>query len=114
MNRLVAFQQVTKELIGLLENTDIDRDDLVDKVDKLLASRDGLIMEIVPPYTEEEKATGKKLIEVEKKLNQLLTEMKLSIKKDLTELQAKKQGNQKYINPYNNLMTDGVFYDKRK
>ncbi|WP_163099282.1 flagellar protein FliT [Peribacillus alkalitolerans] len=114
MDRLVAYQRVTEELIELLQNKELDRDVVIDKVDELLGRRDDFLKEIVPPYSSEEIITGKNLIELEKQINPLLQGMKISIKKDISDLSVKKQGNQKYINPYNNLMTDGVFYDKRK
>ncbi|WP_374721185.1 flagellar protein FliT [Peribacillus tepidiphilus] len=116
MNRLKSYYELTLQLIELSESisSSDDREDGIQTIEALLDKREELLKEATPPFSPEEMQTGKELIEMEKTLRVQLEKVKNSIKKDIIGLQAKKQGNQKYSNPYENLTTDGVFYDKRK
>jgi flagellar protein FliT len=108
------FHQLTIELIRLLEHRHAERDQKINMVGELLDQREDLMREIVPPYTPEEAELGKRIVQLNAKLDQLLKTEKISIQKDIKNLQAKKESNTKYVNPYQNLSTDGMFYDKRK
>lgn len=114
MSVLNQFYHLTNEMIQLLENSQGERDDKITQVEMVLNQREALINEIVPPYTTEEVEVGHKLIQLNEKLSQLLHAEKISIHKDIKDLQTKKESNKKYINPYKSLSTDGMFYDKRK
>ncbi|WP_210367209.1 flagellar protein FliT [Bacillus sp. REN3] len=114
MSAVKQFYQLTVELIQLLGKTDVERDGKIVRIDELLDQREALMKEIVPPYTPEEAEFGKELIQLDARLAQLLQAEKLSIQKDIKNLQVKKESNTKYVHPYQNLSTDGMFYDKRK
>jgi flagellar protein FliT len=108
------FYQLTIELIQLLENSNLERDDKINKMEAMLNHREGLMINIAPPYTAEEVEVGKKINHLNIKLSQLLQAEKALVQKDIKVLQTKKETNTKYVNPYQNLSTDGMFYDKRK
>lgn len=108
------FYQLTIELIALLEKTVGERNDKITQVEMLLAQRESLMTQMVPPYTPEEVEVGQKLIQLDARLSKLLQAEKSYIQKDIKDLQTKKESNTKYVNPYQNLSTDGMFYDKRK
>jgi flagellar protein FliT len=108
------FYQLTIELTQLLGKPHGERDEKVTRVEELLDQREALMKEIIPPYTLEEVELGKKSIQLNAKLTQLLQTEKILIQKDIKGLQSKKESNTKYVNPYQNLSTDGMFYDKRK
>ncbi|RSD25192.1 flagellar protein FliT [Mesobacillus subterraneus] len=114
MSAVIQFHQLTTELIRLLENTDVDRDDKIAKVEELLNQRETLIEEIKPPYTPEELEKGKEVTLLNTKLDQLLKREKGAVQRDIKDLQNKKESNTKYVNPYQSLSTDGMFYDRRK
>lgn len=114
MSAVRQFYQLTIELIQQLGKPQGERDEKITRVEELLDQRDALMKEILPPYTPEEMELGKKLIQLNARLTQLLLTEKISIQKDIKGLQAKKESNTKYVNPYQNLSTDGMFYDKRK
>lgn len=114
MSALKQFYQITTELIQLIGKPQGEREEKITRVEELLDQREALMKEIIPPYTPEEAELGKKLIQLNAKLTQLLQAEKISIQKDIKSLQAKKESNTKYVNPYQNLSTDGMFYDKRK
>lgn len=114
MSALTQFYEATARLIEVLEkSTDIDRDEKISLVKGLLEKREALVAEIVGPYTEEEKRMGAKIVELNKTLTRLLSLEKVFIQKDIKNLTHKKETNNKYANPYQNLSTDGMFYDKK-
>nr|WP_251030266.1 flagellar protein FliT [Bacillus sp. ISL-35] len=99
-------------MIDILKSTE-DRDGKISRVEDLLDERESLMKEMIPPFSPDEVEVGKKLVQLNTRLMQLLQSEKISIQKDIKSLQAKKESNNKYVNPYDNLSTDGVFYDKR-
>lgn len=113
MGAIREFYQLTVELIQLLESLE-ERDGKITKVEAILGKREILLKQIVPPYSAEEVELGQQLLRLNYKLSQLLQAEKNLIQKDIKALQTKKESNTKYVNPYQNLSTDGVFYDKRK
>jgi flagellar protein FliT len=106
------FYERTEELISILESAD-ERDGKISIVEALLDERESLMKEMVPPFSADEVEVGKKLVQLNIRLMQLLQSEKVLIQKDIKNLQTKKESNSKYVNPYENLSTDGVFYDKR-
>ncbi|MFD6439764.1 flagellar protein FliT, partial [Peribacillus sp. NPDC060186] len=90
-----------------------DRDRKIEKVEVLLEEREKSISEIQPPFSDSEQDLGKKLIELNEKVSQLLEEQKVEIQHDMKQLSVTKESTNKYVNPYQSLSTDGVFYDKR-
>lgn len=113
MDKLQSYLDVTKQLILFLENEQ-DRDGKILAIDNLLEERESLLPFIKPPFSLEEKEKGKELVILEGHLKTLLATEKLAIQKDIKEANVKKVSNQKYVNPYKSLQTDGAFYDKRK
>jgi flagellar protein FliT len=111
---VIQFHLLTNELIQQLENFEIDRDDKIARVEELLSQREVLMGAIQPPYTPEEIEIGKKVNQLNLRISQLLKQEKAAVQKDIKDLQNKKESNTKYVNPYQNLSTDGMFYDKRK
>lgn len=114
MSAVKQFYQLTIELIQLIEKPQEGRDDKITQVEAFLNQREHLMKDINPPYTTEETVLGKEIVKLNTRLAQLLQGEKASIQKDIKELQVKKDSNTKYINPYQSLATDGMFYDKRK
>jgi flagellar protein FliT len=110
---LRKFNLLTIEIIKLLESGE-ERDEKIAKVEVLLDERETLLKGIAPPYSPEDVEIGKKLNKLNLRLEQLLLAEKNSVQKDIKGLQAKKESSTKYVNPYQNITTDGLFYDKRK
>ncbi|MET3317737.1 UNVERIFIED_ORG: flagellar protein FliT [Peribacillus simplex] len=112
MGAIQHFYEATNHLLFTLENEQ-DRDRKIEKVEALLEEREKLMAGIQPPFSDSEKDLGKKLIELNEKVSQLLEEQKVEIQRDIKQLSLKKESTNKYVNPYQSLSTDGVFYDKR-
>jgi len=115
MNKVLPVFEWTVKLVELLENGTVqDRDEKIRQINDYLEKRETAMANLVPPYTDEERKLGIRIVELNKQLTALLEREKSSIQQDLKTLFAKKASNQRYVNPYQSLMTGGVFYDKRK
>ncbi|WP_428911003.1 flagellar protein FliT [Niallia sp. Krafla_26] len=116
MSTVKDFYQVTVELLTLLEkDTNKNRDQKINKIQTLLELREGFMDKMEPPFSQEDQELGKKLIEMNQKVNALLVKEKLAIQLDLHNLKKQEKSAAKYNNPYESLSTiDGIFYDKRK
>ncbi|WP_409302820.1 flagellar protein FliT [Peribacillus sp. SCS-155] len=115
MGLLQEYYQVTTELIEILETMQPDsRDEKIVLIEELLARRETLISTIVTPFTSGDKVLGFTLLSLEQKLMLLLTEQKKAIQHDIKQVKSKRVSNNKYVNPYEKIVTDGMFYDQRK
>lgn len=112
MSTVSQFYQRTEELVRILESNE-ERDGKIEQVQTLLEEREHLMKEMIPPFTPDEAEVGRRLIPLNTRLMQLLQTEKAMVQKEIKNLQAKKESNTKYVNPYQNLSTDGMFYDKR-
>jgi flagellar protein FliT len=114
VNRVQAVFDHTAKLLDLLENNpELDRDKKTQLIHELLEKREKEISELSAPYTDQEMELGRRIVDLNKKVEILLSREKFLIQKDIKELHAKKVSNQKYSNPYEGFSTGGVFYDKR-
>ncbi|WP_336990205.1 flagellar protein FliT [Bacillus infantis] len=113
MSTVERLYVLTAGLIEKLEQGD-ERDEKIGWIEAALEEREQLMKEVQPPYSEGEKALGKKLLDLNIRLSQLLQKEKALIQKDIKSLSIKKESNNKYVNPYQSMATDGMFYDKRK
>lgn len=111
MEALKQCYAITNELVERLKSeSEVD----TEKVNQLLDQRQACLTLLTPPTTETEKKIGQALLQQDKELVALLQKEKQSIQKEIRSLEYKKKSNQKYVNPYQALQTDGMFYDKRK
>ncbi|TRZ36933.1 flagellar protein FliT [Niallia circulans] len=111
MEAIKQCYAITGELIGYLKS---DGEKESDKISRLLDQRKAALTLLTKPSTENEKKLGVALLQQDKELLELLHAEKRSIQQDIRELKLKKNSNQKYVNPYQSLQTDGIYYDKRK
>lgn len=115
MNVIQSFYEVTKQLVQMLETKTVnDRDERIEEINQLLDKREELLPSIGQPVTEEEKQVANGILQLNQKLMTLLEKEKLDIKKDINSLNHRKESTKKYVNPYESLQTDGMYYDKRK
>ncbi|MBM7690894.1 flagellar protein FliT [Peribacillus deserti] len=115
MNRLMPYRNLSIELIELINTSSEEkRNEQIAEIERILELRQAILAEITAPFSDEENITGSLLIGLEKQVTEKLSRIKRDIQIDIKKLQSKKEGNQKYVNPYQSLTTDGYFYDKRK
>lgn len=112
---LQSFHDISTELLTVLQDQKIaDRDERIDRIMQLLDQREELLSQIQPPFSDEEIQLGRQSMILNQHLDQLLLLQKQEIQRDIKELNQKKKTSNKYTNPYENLSTDGMFYDKKK
>ncbi|MED3948004.1 hypothetical protein [Priestia aryabhattai] len=70
-------------------------------------------MEKLPPKSRDHEWMGKKIVEMNKTIDQNLIFIRYRIMEDLRLLKVKKKHNNSYVNPYEMKSFDGMFYDKK-
>ncbi|MFJ7745112.1 flagellar protein FliT [Peribacillus sp. NPDC097295] len=111
---LQHFHDVTRELLTVLQDKKIvERDDRITRITELLERREEFLSHIKPPFSDEELQLGRQSMLLNQQVDQLLVLQKQEIQRDIKELNQKKKSSNKYTNPYENLATDGMFYDKK-
>jgi flagellar protein FliT len=113
---VVELFSVTKELHELLHQpvSKVQRDEIIETIQELLDKRDLLIEKLQPPYNEEEQELGMQIVSLNEAIAEKLQQLKQQIQQDLKMIKQKKTANQNYMNPYQPLSLDGMFYDKKR
>lgn len=117
MNRLEKLYYVTRKLEDLLnkEITVTNRQQVIDKINSLVEERGRYMKDLVPPYTESEKAMGEQLLVLNHHIQERLDELFEDLKKEMKQVKRQKKSNQSYTNPYENMKAiDGMFMDLKE
>ncbi|MGG0720035.1 hypothetical protein ABE096_21010 [Robertmurraya massiliosenegalensis] len=119
MKELEQFIIVSRELKALLEEDfqNDQREKQMNKIDELLQLRQKWLKELSDLSqlaSQLDEKTKLELVHQEKEIQTLMQKKKNVIKQDIKTLQLKKQKNDQYANPYENLAVDGMFLDKKK
>jgi flagellar protein FliT len=114
MNAVQACYLLTDELITTLQEVTTEhRDQAIEKIQEILSKREQLLLMIKPPFSDQESLIGKQLIKQQSELDRLLIKTKQDIQRDINGLSKKRTSMKRYTNPYENMQTDGFFYDRR-
>lgn len=114
MDAVKKFHDLTEQLLIVLEQSSKEkRDGTIVQVNELLRQRDEVLANIAPPFSDDEAVIGRSTVELNKKLAGLMKTEKDAIQRDLKQLSMKKESSDKYVNPYQDVMGDGMFYDKK-
>jgi flagellar protein FliT len=113
---VVELFHVTKKLYELLHRPvgKEQRDETIEAIQELLDKRDSLIEQLQPPYNEEEQELGMQIVSLNEAIAEKLQQLKQQIQQDLKMIKQKKTANQNYMNLYQPLSLDGMFYDKKR
>jgi len=114
MEAVKKFHELTEQLLAVLESSPKEkRDETISQVNELLSQRDEALANISSPFSAEETVIGQNTIELNKRLAEIMEAEKTAIQRDLKQLSMKKESSDKYVNPYQDVMGDGMFYDKK-
>lgn len=107
---------LTVSISELLKNPDqLERDLLIEQIEKLLDEREVLMEDMSGPYSDEEKALGTELVKLNKQIQADMDVLFNEIKLDMKELRQRKESNKTYLNPYGNVKTtDGIYLDSKQ
>ncbi|MFD1779982.1 flagellar protein FliT [Fredinandcohnia salidurans] len=116
MSALDSLFKATEELLAIVSQPIQKemREEVIERINSLLVSRDTLITEIKPPFTEDESKIGAEIVRMNKIIDAKLAELKVEIQMDLAQLKKSKTSSIKYTNPYQSGPSDGMFFDKKK
>jgi flagellar protein FliT len=107
----------TKDLYDLVKGASFDdpvRDEVMERLDQLLDERQLLLDQFKPPFSDDEKKLGMEILEWDRVIESKLTSFQQAIQRDINGLSKKKSSINKYVNPYESMQHDGMFYDKKK
>lgn len=107
----VAFYEFLSK--GIPED-EHDADSYIEKINAFLDKRENILSNVTVPETEEEIRIAKTIIDYHKKIDTILHENSLMLKKEIRLLNQKKVQNKSYDNPYNQAYNDGIFFDRKK
>lgn len=114
MEAVKMFHELTEQLLAVLEESSKEkRDETIGLVHELLRQRDEVLANISPPFSAEDTVIGRNTVVLNKRLTRLMDAEKTAIQRDLKQLSMKKESSDKYVNPYQDVMGDGMFYDKK-
>lgn len=112
---LSQWKAITEQLSAIAGNTkEESRDEMIEAIDQLLDQREQLQSLIKPPFTEQEIAFGKELLQLEETVQKKLSSFSKHIRSDISEAQTKKGHMKSYVNPYSSVARDGTFYDTKR
>ncbi|RLQ96782.1 flagellar protein FliT [Falsibacillus albus] len=115
MSAVLECFAATKRLYELTVDVPVDkRDEAIQEIESLINQRDQLLPSIQPPFSPDEEKMGKQMVRWNEEIGKNLELIKRLIKRDINGLSKKKTSVRRYMNPYENLQFDGMFYDKRK
>lgn len=116
MNPIDEATNLTKAMIKRLQQAHgDDRDIIIEEIEVFLEKRAAILGEIKEPFSDYEEKAGKKLVEMNQQLDEILKNIRSTIQKDLNEVKNKRQTAERYANPYAATQHfDGYFYDKRQ
>lgn len=112
---MVDWKRATESLLVTLdEQQEEKRSEVIERVEKLLDVRDQLQKKIESPFTKEEEAFGKEIIQLEQQFQTKMKQFFHTIQQDISVAQSKKTHMKSYVNPYRNLPQDGAYYDTKQ
>jgi flagellar protein FliT len=117
MSVVEQLHHITKEFYESIVCKNVkkdERDGWIEALERFLQDRENLLANIQPPFTEEEKRLGAEIVQFNQKIDEKLKQVKQDIQLDIRNLKKTKESTNKYLNPYQSLSMDGMFYDKRK
>jgi len=117
MNRVQTLYDLSEELRELLnkEITDKNRAEIIEETNELVEKREEYINALQPPYTNEEKDLGKKLIPLNTDIQEKMQKLYEALKLEMKNVRKQKKSNRSYVNPYASVRyTDGMFMDSKK
>jgi len=114
-NRVQHIYDLTKDIVSLLNNHEIEREQMISELTELLQKREQLLENLKSPYTEAEQNIGEEIVELNKTIDTKVEQLFTDIKSDLNKVKQKKSLNLSYINPYGNIKTtDGMYLDSKQ
>ena len=117
MGKLDTIYDVTNKIEKVLNQsiTTKNRESIISEATTLIEERGRMMEELTPPFSEQEKAFGKKIVEINVQIEKKMEILFASLKQDIRKINKQKESNRSYINPYGNIKsTDGMYLDSKQ
>ncbi|MTH53710.1 flagellar protein FliT [Bacillus mangrovi] len=116
MSSVSEVHALTEQLLNLLKQPGEtnERDTLIQQLNSKLDEREQAMKHLIPPFSSREKQLLQEVNDWNKQVISYMNKVKTVIQLDQQRLKKTKAGANKYVNPYEAVRTDGMFYDKRK
>lgn len=117
MNRLEKLYEVTLQLNDVISETvpPKSREEVIQKINQLIDERAIIMEKVTPPYSEDEKQIGKKIVDLNETIKEKMNQLFVELKADIKSVKKRKESNRSYINPYGRLKTtDGMYVDSKQ
>ncbi len=117
MGKLDTIYDVTNKIENILNQTITtkNRESIITVVTKLIEERGRMMKKLTPPFSEQEKLLGKKVVELNVQIENKMETLFESLKQDIRKVNKQKESNRSYINPYGNIKsTDGMYLDSKQ
>src|SRR5699024_10606796 len=113
MSLVKEAYELSEQLVQVLNNDEaLERERLIIEVEAIVSRREKVVFQLQPPYTDEEKVIGKKLLQLEEEIDQKMKVLFKDVRKDILQFKQQKSSNRSYINPYGQMETiDGMYLD---
>ncbi|WP_067727100.1 flagellar protein FliT [Oceanobacillus damuensis] len=117
MNRAEPIYEITMKIRELLNQpiTPQSRESVIEQLNGLVSDRGKLMDSLTPPYTEDEKRIGSKLVQFNDEIQNRMQILFADLKMEMKQVKKQKKSNQSYTNPYKSVQVmDGMFMDSKK
>lgn len=116
MSAINEVYKLTKQIVQLVENeiNSENRDQTIEAISTLLAQREECLVDVERPSTEDQKQLANQIIKMNANIEKGMLKIRSSIQADIANHNKSKSAKTKYVNPYQSIVSDGLFYDKRK
>lgn len=116
MSTIKQVYDLTNQLVQLVEQEPAQgqRELTIETITALLKEREGLLVDIKAPVSDEENQMAQQIISWNDLISTQFLMIKNHVQRDIAQLRKTKSLTTKYINPYKNISSDGLYYDKRK
>lgn len=116
MNKLKSVYEITVELKELLDPviTAKNREEVITRLNELIAARGEWVEQISPPYSDEEKALGEEIYSLNTKIEAKMQLIFSDLKQEMRQAQQQKKSQESYTNPYKQVqVSDGTYMDSK-
>src|SRR5690625_2136328 len=117
MGKLDTIYDVTNKIENILNQsiTTKNRESVISEVTTVIEERGRMMEELIPPFSEDDKSEGKKVVQLNVQIEKKMELLFESLNHDIRKMNTKKESSRSYINPYGNIKsTDGMYLDSKQ
>lgn len=116
MQAVQVVYELTMHMLHLLQKRhQVERHDVIEQLTHFIEKREQVLRKLSPPYSQDEIKIGRKIISLNKTIEQEMNALFTELKQDMKQTKRQRKSTQSYVNPYRSVQTiDGMFMDQKK